>query len=123
MRATWHNPRPRLAIELVRSWIPRNCVQMSVYRVTSTPFRLTPEQFTKLDAAGFLGSGQSHRLLSQCDGKEAPAFFDSVTCKDFDAAGNLVRDPSLNDKGEPAFPPHDIEVFVYEVERLCDSGD
>ena len=115
----WLNTRPRLAIELVRSWTPRNCVHMTLYRVTSSPFPITAAQFAKLDAAGLLGSGQSYTVR---DGSPA-TFKDSVRCREFDAEGNVVADPAIDKRtGEP-MPTSTADVFVYEVERHCDSGD
>lgn len=115
MTQAWINPRPRLTIDMVRSHY-RNCVTTTVYRVTSTPFRVTRNQIDSLDKAGLLGSGQGFRVLSPCNGEEPPAFRDSVPCREFDAAGNAVGHAK-------DFPPHDVDVFVYEVERICDSGD
>ncbi len=115
----WINTRPCLTIELVRHWQPRMCVTKSVYRVTSSPFPLAASQFAKLDAAGLLGSGQSYSVR---DGEPA-TFKDEVPCREFDAEGNVVRDPAIDARtGEP-MPKSAADVFVYEVERHCDSGD
>lgn len=115
----WINTRPRLTIELARHWQPRMCVTKSVYRVTSSPFPVTAAQFAKLDAAGLLGSGQSYTVR---DGSPA-TFKDSVRCREFDAEGNVVADPAIDKRtGEP-MPTSTADVFVYEVERLTDSGD
>ncbi len=121
--AAWLNPRPRLTIEYVSGHTPFACHHVSTWRITSSPLRLTSEQIAALDKAGQLGSGQSYRIVSQCDGKEAPASLDSVSCKEIDRFGKVTRDPAINEyTGEP-YPNHDINVFAYDIERTCDSGD
>lgn len=117
----FHNPRPLLVIELARSVRLGHCYSGATYKITSR-VQQTGASLRKLWLAGVLGYGQEFRVLSQTDGREAPAGHDEVPAVLLMDDGSLdLTTPALNWEGKPC-PSARIPYYVYETETRCDSG-
>lgn len=117
----YRNPRPLLIVESTGGASLGNCYNASYQRVTSTQ-RLGRKEIEALREAGVLGYGQEFYIRSRCDGQEAAAGHDAVSCVTV-VNGVVTDEPAVNDyTGEP-YAPVQRPYFVYETESRVDSGD
>jgi hypothetical protein len=121
----WRPPRPSLTIEHKRTQKAGHCYEISTYVVTSL-WRLTKEQLGALHNIGVLGSGQSCKVTSQCDGKELPTLHVQAEPMTIDRrTGERVEtaEPPCNEYTGKPLAPIPYDYFTYTCEIACDSGD
>lgn len=117
-QVTWLPTRPEFAIRVIASGTPFSCYHVTDYEVVSK-VTLDPDDFTRLDACGLLGSGQSYHV------KSYELITDSVPPVTVDRrTGQALPDvPPVNHFGDLITQAHDYAYHRYVVERVCDSGD
>lgn len=113
----WLPTRPDFTIEKVRGVGLGRCYSQTTYRVTANR-RITPAQLNQLAAIGIIPAGQEFGVLSQCDGKEEPAFYDEVEPTAIDRDGLPTATVRIVDARRRSFP-----YWVYECYERTDSSD
>lgn len=92
------------------------------WRIT-TLYPLKKETILELNKLGLVGFGQEFGVLSQCDGKEQPAGYDTVECVEITKSGEMLPGPAINPySGEP-YEAKKLPFYCYECYSRCDSGD
>lgn len=98
-----YDQRPVLHIESLGETIPRRCLHVTTYLVTSRR-EVTPADFTRLRECGLIGSGQSWRASGP-------------------TPRQLVYTPDGVDWAGRPYPEVSMPYFEYTVTDTCDSGD
>jgi hypothetical protein len=119
---TWQQTRPKLVIERTGGGAISNCYSGDTWRIIST-FRLTKEKIVALYKLGLVGFGQEFGVLSQCDGNELPAGYDTVDCVEVTPKGEALPGPAINPYSEEPYTSMLFPYYIYECWSKCDSGD
>lgn len=113
----WLPTRPDVTIERVSGMGLGRCYSQTNYRVTANR-RLTRAQLHGLANLDIIPAGQEFGVLSPCDGKEEPAFFDEVEPTAIGRDGLPTATVRIIDVKRRSFP-----YWVYECYERTDSSD
>lgn len=113
----WFPIRPDITIEKVSGVGLGRCYSQTTYRVTANR-RLTRDQLETLARIGIIPAGQEFGIISQCDGKEEPAFSDEVEPTALDRDGHPTATARIDITNRLNFP-----YWVYECYERTDSSD
>lgn len=113
----WFPIRPDITIENAGGASLGRCYSQTNYRVTANR-RLTRAQLTGLAELGIIPVGQEFEIVSQCNGKEEPAFIDDIAPTAVDRDGLPTATVRIVNVQHLKFP-----YWVYECYSRTDSSD
>lgn len=112
----YRNERPNIAIRFISEKNIGRCYNEYTYEIVSLR-RVSQKTIHSLRELGLLGCGQEFLIDSPCDGKEAPAGYDTVHCLNDD--GTRATNSYTGRLYEPQQEPY----YVYRVRNRVDSSD